>query len=117
MSTRGIVGLTGAATATVATIFNRAGEVAAQIADTAVLEKALTTTALMRFRADIAAAPFLVLDGNLHPDTLQVLGLKVATCCLLDACTRCGDVSTPHIMGQHTGCGATCFFAQGACVV
>ena len=73
MSTRGIVGVTGAATATVSTIFNLAGEVAGQIADTAVLERALHTTALLRFRADISAAPFLVLDANLHPDTLQVM--------------------------------------------
>lgn len=73
LSTRGIVGIPTATTATVTTIFNRAGEVAAQIADTASLETFLNTSLVLRFRNDIIKAPFLVLDGNLSPETLALV--------------------------------------------
>ncbi len=73
LSTRGIVGIPTAATATVTTIFNRAGEVAAQIADTASLETSLTTSLVLGYRSDILRAPMLVLDGNLSIETLEVV--------------------------------------------
>ena len=48
------------------------GDVAASVADVGALEQHVRPADLAQYQADIAAAPMLVVDANLAPDTLQV---------------------------------------------
>ena len=73
LSTRGVAVAPGAGTPVVSVVFDRGGEVAACVADVALLEAALTPALLRRrFAPAIAAAPLLVLDGNLSAAAIEV---------------------------------------------
>lgn len=59
----------------VAVVFDRSGEVAACVADVALLETALTPDLLRQgFSQQIGAAPLVVLDGNLSAAAIEVSG-------------------------------------------
>ena len=68
LSTENILQLPGRSTPTVAVVFDMGGEVAACVADVALLEAALTPAALLKSPAiatSMASAPLLMLDANL----------------------------------------------------
>lgn len=74
LSTACIARLHGGATPTVAAVFDLAGELAACVADASLLEEQLTPQLLRSppVAAALAAAPIVMLDGNLSPEALQV---------------------------------------------
>ncbi|KAI3426112.1 hypothetical protein D9Q98_008491 [Chlorella vulgaris] len=73
LSTACIARLHGGATPTVAAVFDLAGELAACVADASLLEEQLTPQLLRSppVAAALAAAPIVMLDGNLSPEALQ----------------------------------------------
>ncbi|KAL4857826.1 Pseudouridine kinase [Chlorella vulgaris] len=73
LSTACIAQLHGGATPTVAAVFDMAGELAACVADVSLLEEQLTPQLLRSppVAAALAAAPIVMLDGNLSPEALQ----------------------------------------------
>ena len=56
----------------VMTIFDANGDVKSSVADVGLLEKYLDGQCLLKHEPFIQAASFIVLDGNMHPDSLQV---------------------------------------------
>ncbi|CAI5512470.1 unnamed protein product, partial [Closterium sp. Naga37s-1] len=70
LSTHGIVRAAGQRTAVVASVFDGGGEVAAGVADVAVLEQGMQEQWIERFTQAIHAAPCLVVDTNLPPSLL-----------------------------------------------
>eukprot|EP00798_Chlamydomonas_sp_ICE-L_P002996 gene2996-13010_t len=76
LETEGVVVAEGATTACVAVVLDRAGEVAAAVADVACVEEVLTPSCLQQFSARIQSAAVLVAETNLHPDALA----SVCTC-------------------------------------
>lgn len=66
--------LPGGATPTVAVVFDLGGEVAACVADVALLEARLKAPLLRRpaVAAALVAAPVAMLDGNLAPEAIEV---------------------------------------------
>lgn len=64
----------GSSTPSVSIVFNLAGEVAACVADVALLERCLLPPMLRRpaVAAALAAASVIMLDGNLAPAALEV---------------------------------------------
>eukprot|EP00887_Chlorella_sp_A99_P004169 scaffold23.g4169.t1 len=74
LTTAGIQQVPADATPTVAVVFNKAGEVAACVADVALLEAAFTPRLLLRsplVAASLAGTPLLMLDGNLPAATIE----------------------------------------------
>lgn len=85
LSTACISQLPGGATPTVAVVFDLGGEVAACVADVALLEARLLPPLLRRpdVAVALAAAPVAMLDGNLNEAALEVSGCgyeKVLRC-------------------------------------
>ena len=76
LSVEGITVLQGERTPTVSVVFGLDGEVAACVADVSLLERALTPALLReaRLAAALAAAPLLLLDGNLAPAAIEASG-------------------------------------------
>lgn len=72
LSTAGVLQLPRSRTPTVAVVFDRSGEVAACVADVGLLEEALTPRALAAHAQSIAAAPVLMLDGNMSEAAIEV---------------------------------------------
>lgn len=81
LSTACIAQVAGGATPTVSVVFDLGGEVAACVADVGLLEKALLPPLLQQPQiADaLAAAPVLMLDGNLAEAALEVRGCSEGT--------------------------------------
>ncbi|GAB4817082.1 hypothetical protein N2152v2_004128 [Parachlorella kessleri] len=71
LSTAGILQVAGSSTPTVAVVFDRSGEVAACVADVDLLEQAVTPPFLRQHRSLLAAAPVVMVDGNLSPAALE----------------------------------------------
>lgn len=71
-------------TPSVSIVFNLAGEVAACVADVALLERCLLPPMLRRpaVAAALAAAPVVMLDGNLAPAALEVGRWEVRMVCV-----------------------------------
>lgn len=67
----GIFQIQSARTPCVTTIFDRAGEVAASVADVHLLEQQLLPPLLQGVDQRVADAAFVVLDGNLDPQAIQ----------------------------------------------
>lgn len=59
-------------TPTVMTIFDANGDIKSSVADLDLLEKYLDRQLVLKQEPFIQAAPFIVLDGNMHLDSLQV---------------------------------------------
>lgn len=74
LSTACIAQLEGGSTPTVAVVFDLGGEVAACVADVALLERQLAPAMLCAppVAAALAAAPVVMLDGNLSEVALEV---------------------------------------------
>jgi sugar/nucleoside kinase (ribokinase family) len=71
LPTRGIHTVSGGATPTVSIIFDGRGDVAASMADVALLETALTPAVLQRFSAYIRASDVVLLDGDLSEAAIE----------------------------------------------
>ncbi|XP_024522155.1 uncharacterized protein LOC112343241 [Selaginella moellendorffii] len=71
LTTNGIRRCCGAATPVISIAFDTTGEVAAGVADTGTVEKHLTPDWISQFSTIIQAAPVVLLDANLTPESLE----------------------------------------------
>lgn len=99
LSTACIAQIAGGATPTVSVVFDLGGEVAACVADVGLLEKALLPPLLRQPRVAqaLAAAPVLMLDGNLAEAALEVRLMRVVKGC---------ELPTAGGLGCYASCAA-----------
>ncbi|KAK1275775.1 hypothetical protein QJS04_geneDACA011673 [Acorus gramineus] len=71
LSSEGIRKLEGVTTPVVSNIFDADGEVAVAVASVEAVETFLTPDWIRKFRYNICSAPFLIVDANLAPQTLE----------------------------------------------
>lgn len=123
-NTECIVQLSGGATPTVSVVFDLAGEVAACVADVALLEQRLGPPLLQqpRVAAALAAAAVVMLDGNLAPAALKVRGGLLWREDTADFCGLRSELlllqSSPACLTRHANlqpCNIGCVPPGGGC--
>lgn len=83
LSTEGILKLKSITTPVVSNIFDGKGELFAGVASVGAVEKFLSPDWIWKFRNHIYSAPIVMVDANLHPDSLEA------------ACRIAGESGTP----------------------
>ena len=78
LPTRGVRVVAGRRTASVAAVFGAGGDIAAAVADCGLVEEGLSREWVLRFEADVANAPCLLLDANAAPAALAAAAALAA---------------------------------------